>query len=194
MHAEITLHVDGETQTAALDTRTTLLDALRDHLGVMAPKKGCDHGQCGSCTVLLDGRRVVSCLAFAVAHNGAVVTTAAGLADDGLRVIAVAEGHDIGVPEDALHAEDELTFVGLAAFRDPLRAGVRDAVAMLAHAGVRTIVVSGDHPATVAATAREAGVGAGEAGILHGGAALDALDDDELAEWLRGEAVIARAT
>jgi xanthine dehydrogenase YagT iron-sulfur-binding subunit len=83
VHAEITLHVDGETHTAALDTRTTLLDALRDHLGVIAPKKGCDHGQCGSCTVLLDGRRVVSCLAFAVAHNGAVVTTAAGLADEG---------------------------------------------------------------------------------------------------------------
>ena len=93
------------------------------------------------------------------------------------------------MPRDA---EDELTFVGLAAFRDPLRPGVGDAVAMLAHAGVRTIVVSGDHPATVAATAREAGVDGGE--VLHGGAALDALDDDELAERLRGEAVIARAT
>ena len=87
---------------------------------------------------------------------------------------------------------DGLTFVGLAAFRDPLRPGVGDAVAMLAHAGVRTIVVSGDHPATVAATAREAGVDGGE--VLHGGAALDALDDDQLAERLRGEAVIARAT
>ena len=86
----------------------------------------------------------------------------------------------------------ELTLVGLAAFRDPLRAGVRDAVAELAHAGVRTIVVSGDHPATVAAAAREAGVVGPE--VLHGGAALDALDDDELAERLRGQAVIARAT
>ena len=82
--------------------------------------------------------------------------------------------------------------MGLAAFRDPLRPGVRDAVAELAHAGVRTIVVSGDHPATVAAAAREAGVDGPE--VLHGGAALDALDDDELAERLRGEAVIARAT
>jgi xanthine dehydrogenase YagT iron-sulfur-binding subunit len=82
MHAEITLHVDGDTHTEALDTRTTLLDALRDHLGIMAAKKGCDHGQCGSCTVLLDGRRVVSCLVLAVAHNGAVVTTAAGLGRD----------------------------------------------------------------------------------------------------------------
>jgi P-type Ca2+ transporter type 2C len=96
------------------------------------------------------------------------------------------------VPRDAADAESELTLVGLAAFRDPLRAGVRDAVAELAHAGVRTIVVSGDHPATVAAAAREAGVSAPE--VLHGGAALDSLDDEELADRLRGEAVIARAT
>ncbi|HVV30450.1 MAG TPA: 2Fe-2S iron-sulfur cluster-binding protein [Mycobacteriales bacterium] len=80
MHLEITLHVDGERRVLALDTRTTLLDALRDHLGVMSPKKGCDHGQCGACTVLLDGRRVVICLAPAVAHDGSRITTAAGLA------------------------------------------------------------------------------------------------------------------
>lgn len=85
MHADVTLHVDETTHVLALDTRTTLLDALRDHLGVMAPKKGCDHGQCGSCTVLLDGRRAITCLALAVAHDGAHVTTAAGLAGpDGL--------------------------------------------------------------------------------------------------------------
>jgi len=83
-------------------------------------------------------------------------------------------------------------FVGLAAFRDPVRAGVGDAVAELAHAGVRTIVVSGDHPETVAAAARQAGVHASE--VLHGGAPLDALDDDELSARLGGEAVIARAT
>lgn len=80
MHAEVTLHVDGQTHVMALDTRTTLLDALRDHLAVMSPKKGCDHGQCGSCTVLLEGRRVTTCLALAVAHDGAHVTTASGLA------------------------------------------------------------------------------------------------------------------
>jgi P-type Ca2+ transporter type 2C len=138
---------------------------------------------------------VLDACAMTATERTSVLARIARLAEDGLRVIAVAERHDIGVPEDAVHAEDELTFVGLAGFRDPLRAGVGDAVAMLAHAGVRTIVVSGDHPATVAATAREAGVGgAGGAGILHGGAALDALDDDELAERLRGEAVIARAT
>jgi xanthine dehydrogenase YagT iron-sulfur-binding subunit len=78
---EVTLHVDGETHVRTLDTRTTLLDALRDQLGVMAPKKGCDHGQCGSCTVLLDGRRATTCLALAVAHDGARITTAAGLAE-----------------------------------------------------------------------------------------------------------------
>jgi xanthine dehydrogenase YagT iron-sulfur-binding subunit len=81
----ITLTVDGERHTVTVDTRTTLLDALRERLGVMAPKKGCDHGQCGSCTVLLDGRRAVICLALAVAHDGAEITTAAGLTDDRLR-------------------------------------------------------------------------------------------------------------
>ena len=114
------------------------------------------------------------------------------LADDGLRVIAVAERRAGADPRDAADAETDLAFVGLAAFRDPLRAGVGDAVAELAHAGVRTIVVSGDHAATVAAAAREAGVHAPE--IMHGGAPLDALDDDALAKHLRGEAVIARAT
>ena len=75
----MTLTIDGEQRTARVDTRTTLLDLLREQLGVIAPKKGCDHGQCGSCTVLLNGRRVTTCLAFAVQHDGAEITTAAGL-------------------------------------------------------------------------------------------------------------------
>ena len=77
----ITLTVDGAARTVAVDSRTTLLDALRDRLGVTAPKKGCDHGQCGACTVLLDGRRTLSCLKLAVAEEGAEVVTSAGLAD-----------------------------------------------------------------------------------------------------------------
>jgi Ca2+-transporting ATPase len=114
------------------------------------------------------------------------------LADNGLRVLAVAERRVAAAPVDAAGAEADLSFVGLTAFRDPLRAGVGDAVSKLAHAGVRTIVVSGDYPETVAATAREAGVPCSD--VIHGGAPLEALDDDALAERLRGEAVIARAT
>jgi xanthine dehydrogenase YagT iron-sulfur-binding subunit len=83
MDAEVTLRVDGVTHEIAVDTRTTLLDLLRDRLGNSSPKKGCDHGQCGACTVLVDGRRILSCLALAVAHDDAEVTTARGLAHDG---------------------------------------------------------------------------------------------------------------
>lgn len=80
MDARITLHVDGDERSLTVDTRVTLLDALRDRLAVTSAKKGCDHGQCGACTVLLDGRRTLSCLTFAVAQDGAEVVTAAGLA------------------------------------------------------------------------------------------------------------------
>ncbi len=82
MDLPITLQVNGATHQLFIDTRTTLLDALREHLGLTGPKKGCDHGQCGACTVLLDGRRVNSCLALAVAHQDAEVVTIEGLADD----------------------------------------------------------------------------------------------------------------
>ena len=84
---EIRLTVDGTERQVDVDTRTTLLDALRERLGVTSPKKGCDHGQCGSCTVLLDGRRHLTCLALAVAYDGAEVVTADGLAGEGLHPV-----------------------------------------------------------------------------------------------------------
>jgi xanthine dehydrogenase YagT iron-sulfur-binding subunit len=83
MQQEITLVVDGAQRTLHVDTRTTLLDVLREQLQVIAPKKGCDHGQCGACTVVEDGKRVTTCLSLAVAHSGAEITTAAGLAEGG---------------------------------------------------------------------------------------------------------------
>ena len=83
MHAELSITVDGRHHDLTVDTRTTVLDALREHLEITSPKKGCDHGQCGACTVLLDGRRALSCLSLAVAHDGAQITTADGLAPDG---------------------------------------------------------------------------------------------------------------
>jgi xanthine dehydrogenase YagT iron-sulfur-binding subunit len=80
---EISLKADGKEHRIAVDPRTTLLDALRERLGMYGPKKGCDHGQCGACTILLDGKRVNSCLALAVAYDGADIITAEGLATDG---------------------------------------------------------------------------------------------------------------
>jgi xanthine dehydrogenase YagT iron-sulfur-binding subunit len=76
---QVLLKVNGASQTLALDPRTSLLDALREHLDLTGTKKGCDHGQCGACTVLLDGRRVNSCLTLALAAEGAEVTTIEGL-------------------------------------------------------------------------------------------------------------------
>jgi xanthine dehydrogenase YagT iron-sulfur-binding subunit len=78
---DVTLTVNGVAHELTLDTRTTLLDLFREHLGLTGAKKGCDHGQCGSCTVLVEGRRIKSCLALAVAHEGEGITTIEGLAD-----------------------------------------------------------------------------------------------------------------
>ncbi|NMO36396.1 2Fe-2S iron-sulfur cluster binding domain-containing protein [Streptomyces sp. GMY01] len=78
-----TLRVNGKPHTLVLDNRRVLLDVLRDDLDLTGAKKGCDHGQCGACTVLVDGRRVNSCLQLAVALDGCEVTTVEGLAGDG---------------------------------------------------------------------------------------------------------------
>jgi len=78
--ANLALTVNGRKHQLALDARTTLLDALRERLGLTGAKKGCDHGQCGACTVLIDGRRVLSCLTLALVAEGRAVTTIEGLA------------------------------------------------------------------------------------------------------------------
>ncbi len=80
---KISFTVNGKTQVLELDTRTTLLDALREHLQLTGTKKGCDHGQCGACTVMVDGRRVYSCLTLAVMREGDEVTTIEGLGRPG---------------------------------------------------------------------------------------------------------------
>ncbi|MFE9809380.1 (2Fe-2S)-binding protein [Streptomyces sp. NPDC005227] len=79
----VTLHINGDKHTLPVDHRTTLLDALRERLDLTGTKKGCDQGQCGACTVLVDGRRTVSCLQFAVAAEGREITTVEGVARDG---------------------------------------------------------------------------------------------------------------
>ncbi|MGC5540610.1 2Fe-2S iron-sulfur cluster-binding protein [Streptomyces griseus] len=80
-HSAVTLYVNGEETTLTVDHRATVLETLREDFGLTGAKKGCDHGQCGACTVLVDGRRVNSCLLLTVARNGATITTVEGLAD-----------------------------------------------------------------------------------------------------------------
>lgn len=77
--AKVSFSVNGEGRALELDTRTTLLDALREHLHLTGTKKGCDHGQCGACTVIVGGQRINSCLTLAVMHEGDSVTTIEGL-------------------------------------------------------------------------------------------------------------------
>ena len=107
----------------AVDTRTTLLDALRERLGITSPKKGCDHGQCGACTVLLDGRRANSCLALAVAHEGRRSSPPKGSpADEDLHPMQRAFIEHDALPVRLLHAGPDRLGGGDAA-RRPRRAG-----------------------------------------------------------------------
>jgi len=76
---KVSFTVNGKSRELELDTRTTLLDALREHLHLAGTKKGCDHGQCGACTAIVDGRRINSCLTLAVMHEGSSITTVEGL-------------------------------------------------------------------------------------------------------------------
>ena len=80
---DVTLTVNGEPRRLALDPRVSLLDALREHLHLTGTKKGCDHGQCGACTVIVEGRRINSCLTLAAMHDGERVTTIEGLGAPG---------------------------------------------------------------------------------------------------------------
>jgi xanthine dehydrogenase YagT iron-sulfur-binding subunit len=83
VRSKVSFTVNEKAHTLELDTRTTLLDALREHLRLTGTKKGCDHGQCGACTVIVDGRRINSCLTLAVMHEGSNVTTIEGLGAPG---------------------------------------------------------------------------------------------------------------
>lgn len=87
---QVTLNVNGKQQTLSIEPRVTLLDALRERLGLTGSKKGCDHGQCGACTVLIDGQRVYSCLALAVMQEDKEITTIEGLASDALHPVQAA--------------------------------------------------------------------------------------------------------
>jgi xanthine dehydrogenase YagT iron-sulfur-binding subunit len=78
--ADISLRINGADHELTIDTRTSLLDLLREHLDLTGAKKGCDHGQCGACTILIDGQRANACLALAVAHDGAEIVSVEGLA------------------------------------------------------------------------------------------------------------------
>jgi xanthine dehydrogenase YagT iron-sulfur-binding subunit len=82
--SSITLNLNGAPAKLDVAPWTTLLDALREHLGLTGTKKGCDHGQCGACTVLVDGKRINSCMTLAIMKDGATVTTIEGLAEGGV--------------------------------------------------------------------------------------------------------------
>ena len=113
------LNVNGQLHQLDLDPRTTLLDALREHIGLTGTKKGCDHGQCGACTVLLEGRRINSCLTLALTVAGDAVTTIEGLAaqaHDQAVAVAVGRSASAAPNSDALHPLQQ-AFLALDGFQ-----------------------------------------------------------------------------
>ena len=145
----VRLRVNDETHALTLDNRTTLLDALREAIGLTGSKKGCDHGQCGACTVLVDGRRANSCLLFAVAVQDAEITTVEGLAE----------------PDGTLHPLQQ-AFVD----RDALQCGYCTPGQICSAAGVLAETAAG-WPSAVSAAP-----GAGPAARRGGPAVLDAAE------------------
>jgi xanthine dehydrogenase YagT iron-sulfur-binding subunit len=147
----VRLRVNGKNHALTLDNRTTLLDTLRETIGLTGSKKGCDHGQCGACTVLLDGRRANSCLLFAVAVQDAEITTVEGLAE----------------PDGTLHPLQQ-AFVD----RDALQCGYCTPGQICSAAGVLAEAAAG-WPSAVSAAAA-AGAADGQAARGAGPAVLDA--------------------
>ncbi len=159
----VRLRVNGETHVLTLDNRTTLLDALRETIGLTGSKKGCDHGQCGACTVLVDGRRANSCLLFAVAVQDAEITTVEGLAE----------------PDGTLHPLQQ-AFVD----RDALQCGYCTPGQICSAAGVLAEAAAG-WPSAVSA-ARDAGPAARDAGLAARDAGPAILDAAEVRERMSG--------
>src|SRR5690348_8248800 len=126
MDLTIALRVNGERRELTVDTRTSLLDLLREQLDLTGAKKGCDHGQCGACTVLIDGRRANACLALAVACDGAEITTVEGLAHPVQEAFVAHDGFQCGYCTpgqlcSAVGMLDELERDGVAATEDEVR-------------------------------------------------------------------------
>jgi xanthine dehydrogenase YagT iron-sulfur-binding subunit len=150
---EVSLRVNGARRRLTVEPRVTLLDALREPLGLTGTKKGCDHGECGACTVLVNGRRAKSCLTLAVMQEGAEVTTIEGLADGGeLHPVQAAFGRHDGFQCGACTPGQIMSAVGLLREQRPrTKAEIREAMS-------GNLCRCGAYPNIVAAIGDVAGV------------------------------------